>query len=167
MVFVDETWVKTNMARTHGRALRGTRLHARVPHGHWETLTFIGALRHDGIYAPAVIDGPINGCIFTAWVEQFLVPTLTPGDVVVLDNLGSHKGKQAREAIEAAGARLEFLPPYSPDLNPIEMLFSRLKAQMRKAAERTVEDVWLRVGVLLDTFTPNQCANYVRKYKRD
>jgi transposase len=138
LVFVDETWAKTNMLRTHGRCRRGERLRAKAPHGHWKTLTFIAALRHDRIEAPCVLDGPINGNSFTAWVEQFLVPTLKPGDIVILDNLGSHKGKAVRKAIRAAGARLLFLPPYSPDLNPIEQVFAKLKTLLRKAAERTV-----------------------------
>jgi len=118
LVFVDETWAKTNMTRTHGRAPRGQRLVARVPHARWTTMTFLAALRADGITAPCVIDGPINGCLFLAWVQQFLVPTLRPGDIVVLDNLGSHKGQAVRRAIRAAGAHLLFLPPYSPDRIP-------------------------------------------------
>jgi transposase len=160
LVFVDETWAKTNMVRTHGRCRRGERLHAKAPHGHWKTLTFIAALRHDQIEAPCVLDGPINGVSFTAWVEQFLVPTLKPGDIVILDNLGSHKGEAVRKAIRAAGARLLFLPPYSPDLNPIEQVFAKLKTLLRKAAERTVEAVWKCIGALLDRFTPDECANY-------
>jgi transposase len=161
LVFVDETWAKTNMLRTHGRCRRGERLRAKAPHGHWKTLTFIAALRHDRIEAPCVLDGPINGNSFTAWVEQFLVPTLKPGDIVILDNLGSHKGKAVRKAIRAAGARLLFLPPYSPDLNPIEQVFAKLKTLLRKAAERTVEATWKRIGSLLDRFTPAECANYL------
>lgn len=161
MVFVDETWTKTNMTRTHGRAPRGERLVARVPHGKWKTLTFLAALRSDRIDAPCTVDGPINGTIFHAWVEQFLAPTLRPGDVVVLDNLGSHKGQAVRDAIHAAGARVAFLPPYSPDLNPIEQVFSKLKHMMRKAAERTVEDTWRRAGTLLGEFNPAECARYL------
>lgn len=161
LVFVDETWAKTNMLRTHGRCRRGERLRAKAPHGHWKTMTFIAALRHDRIDAPCVIDGPINGISFTAWVEQFLVPTLKPGDIVILDNLGSHKGEAARRAIRAAGARLLFLPPYSPDLNPIEQVFAKLKTLLRKAAERTVEATWRRIGALLDCFTATECANYI------
>ena len=122
LVFIDETWAKTNMTRTHGRARRGERLVAKVPHGRWHTLTFLAALRSDRIDAPCVIDGPINGESFLAYVEQMLVPTLKPGDIVIIDNLGSHKGKAVRRAIRAAGAKLFFLPPYSPDLNPIEQL---------------------------------------------
>jgi len=162
LVFIDETWAKTNMARTHGRCRKGERLHAKVPFGHWKTLTFLAALRHDRIDAPAVIDGPINGKSFLAYVEQFLIPTLRPGDIVVLDNLGSHKGEQVRKAIRAAGARMLFLPPYSPDLNPIEQVFAKLKTLLRKAAERSVEATWRRIGSLLDAFSPQECANYFK-----
>jgi len=150
LVFLDETWAKTNMGPLRGWAPRGQRLRGRVPFGHWRTLTFIAALRHDRIDAPCVLDGPINGQSFLAYVRQFLVPTLTPGDVVVMDNLGSHKGKAVRAAIRAAGAHLLFLPPYSPDLNPIEQVFAKLKHLARKAAERTVETTWRRIGSLLD-----------------
>ncbi|HKR90377.1 MAG TPA: IS630 family transposase [Phenylobacterium sp.] len=161
LVFVDETWAKTNMTRTHGRCARGQRLVDKVPHGHWKTLTFLAALRHDRIDAPFVLDGPINGDYFRAWVEQCLVPTLAPGDVVILDNLGSHKGKAVRRALRKAKAHLIFLPPYSPDLNPIEQVFAKLKTLLRKAAERTVEATWRRIGQLLDHFTPAECANYL------
>ncbi len=160
LVFIDETWAKTNMTRTHGRAPRGHRLVAKVPHGRWRTLTFLAALRHDRIDAPCVIDGPINGESFLAYVEQVLTPALKPGDIVVIDNLGSHKGKAVRRAIRAAGAKLFFLPPYSPDLNPIEQVFAKLKTLLRKAAERTVEATWKRIGALLECFTPQECANY-------
>ena len=149
------------MTRTHGRCLRGQRLVAKVPHGKWRTLTFLAALRHDRIDAPCVIDGPINGQSFLAWVEQFLIPTLSPGDVVIMDNLGSHKGTAVRSAIRAAGAKLLFLPPYSPDLNPIEQVFAKLKTLLRKANERTVEATWKRIGQLLDCFSPAECANYL------
>jgi transposase len=149
------------MTRTHGRCLRGHRLNAKVPHGRWRTLTFIAALRHDRIDAPCVIDGPINGQSFLAWVEQFLVPTLAPGDIVIMDNLGSHKSHAVRRAIRAAGARLFFLPPYSPDLNPIEQVFAKLKTLLRKADERSTEAVWRRIGSLLDAFSPAECANYI------
>ena len=149
------------MTRTHGRCLRGQRLNAKVPHGRWHTLTFIAALRHDRIDAPCVIDGPINGQSFLAWVEQFLVPTLTPGDVVIMDNLGSHKSQAVRRAIRAAGARLLFLPPYSPDLNPIEQVFAKLKTLLRKADERSTEAVWRRIGSLLGAFSAAECANYI------
>jgi transposase len=161
LVFIDETWAKTNMTRTHGRCLRGQRLNAKVPHGRWRTLTFIAALRHDRIDAPCVIDGPINGQSFLAWIEQFLVPTLTAGDVVIMDNLGSHKSQAVRRAIRTAGARLLFLPPYSPDLNPIEQVFAKLKTLLRKADERSTEAVWRRIGSLLDAFSPAECANYI------
>jgi transposase len=133
-----------------------------VPHGHWHTMTFLAALRVDRMDAPCVFDGPINGRRFTAYVEQFLVPTLTPGDVVIMDNLGSHKGDAVRRAIRAAGAHLLFLPPYSPDLNPIEQLFAKLKTLLRKAEERTVTALWQCVGQLLDTFAPAECANYLK-----
>jgi transposase len=139
LIFIDETWAKTNMTRQRGWAPRGSKLLAKIPQGHWRTLTFLAALRHDGIEAPCVIDGPINGESFLAYVEQLLVPTLKPGDIVIIDNLGSHKGKAVRRAIRAAGAKLFFLPPYSPDLNPIEQVFAKLKLLLRKAAERTVE----------------------------
>jgi transposase len=139
LVFLDETWAKTNMTPTHGRCRRGERLIARVPFGHWKTSTFLAALRWDGVSAPAVFDGPINGRSFTAYVEQVLVPTLRPGDIVVLDNLGSHKGKAARAAIERAGAELRFLPPYSPDLNPIEQVFAKLKTLLRRSESRSTK----------------------------
>jgi transposase len=150
------------MTRTHGRAPRGQRLVARVPHAHWTTMTFLAALRVDRIDAPCVIDGPINGTIFRIWVEQFLLPTLRPGDLVVLDNLGSHKGEAVRRAIRAAGAHLLFLPPYSPDLNPIEMMFAKLKALLRKADERSIAAVWNRIGTLLGEFSPGEFAAYFR-----
>ncbi len=161
LVFIDETWVKTNMTRTHGRCARGKRLVAKVPHGHWRTLTFLAALRSDRIDAPCVIDGPINGRSFLAYVEQFLVPTLKPGDIVIMDNLGSHKRQAIRAALTAVGAKLFFLPPYSPDLNPIEQVFAKLKTLLRKAGERSITATWQRVGSLLEHFTPNECANYL------
>jgi len=150
------------MGPLRGWGLRGQRLAAHVPQGHWKTLTFVAALRVDRINAPWVIDGPINGELFTLYVEKVLVPTLAPGDVVILDNLGSHKGKAARRAIRAAGAHLLFLPPYSPDLNPIEQLFAKLKHLLRNAQPRTVEATWRKVGDLLDLFSPTECANYLR-----
>jgi len=162
LVFIDETWAKTNMTRTHGRSRVGARLVAKVPHGKWRTLTFLAALRHDRIDAPCVLDGPINGASFLAYVRQFLVPTLTPGDVVIMDNLGSHKGQAVRRAIRAAGAHLLFVPPYSPDLNPIEQVFAKLKTLLRKADERSITTVWQRIGSLLDRFPPAECANYLR-----
>lgn len=150
------------MTRLYGRSPRGQRLRATAPHGHWQTLTFLAALRHDRITAPCVFDGPINAQRFTAWVEQFLVPTLKPRDLVIMDNLGSHKGKAVRAAIRAAGAHLVFLPPYSPDLNPIEQVFSKLKTLLRKAAKRTIEETWKCVGECLDRFTSNECSNYIQ-----
>jgi len=160
-VFIDETWAKTNMTPTHGRCRRGQRLIARVPFGHWKTSTFLAALRWDGVSAPAVFDGPINANSFTAYVEQVLAPTLQPGDIVVLDNLGSHKGKAARAAIERAGAELRFLPPYSPDLNPIEQVFAKLKTLLRRAAPRNRQALWRRIGTLLDSFPAPECQNYI------
>jgi len=148
------------MVRPYGRAPRGQRLVASVPHGHWKTSTFLAALRHDAITAPCVIDGPINGATFQAYVEQFLVPTLVAGDVVVMDNLGSHKGAAVRTAIEAVGAHLLYLPPYSPDLNPIEQVFAKLKALLRKTAARSIDTLWDAVGLLLQRFQPDECANY-------
>lgn len=162
LVFIDETWAKTNMAPLRGWAPKGQRLIGRAPHGHWRTMTFIAALRHDRIDAPFVLDGPVNGAAFRAYVEQVLVPTLAPGDVVVMDNLGSHKGAAVRAAIRAAGAHLLFLPAYSPDLNPIEQVFSKLKHLLRNAAERTMEATWKRIGQLLDCFSPDECANYLK-----
>lgn len=150
------------MTRTHGWSPRGQRLIAKAPHGRWRTLTFLAALRIDRIDAPCVIDGPINGQSFFAYVEQILVPTLRSGDIVIIDNLGSHKAKRTRQAIRAVGAKLLFLPPYSPDLNPIEQVFAKLKTLLRKAEERTVEATWRRIGELLDHFTPKECANYIR-----
>jgi transposase len=161
LVFIDETWAKTNMAPTHGRCRRGERLVARVPFGHWQTSTFLAALRWDGVVAPAVFDGPINGRSFTAYVEQVLVPALRPGDIVVLDNLGSHKGNAVRNAIENAGAGLRFLPPYSPDLNPIEQVFAKLKALLRRAAPRNRYALWNSIGTLLDRFPADECRNYI------
>ena len=159
-MFIDETWVKTNMPRRHGRCSRGARLVAKVPHGRWRTLTILAALRHDRITAPCVIDGPINGTSFRAYIEQFLVPSLSPGDVVVMDNLGSHKGKAVRRLIRSAGAKLFFLPRYSPDLNPIEQVFAKLKTLLRKTDPRTIEATWRGLGSLLDRFTSQECANY-------
>ncbi len=150
------------MARTHGRCLRGERLRMGVPHGHWKTSTFVAGLTLRGMIAPLVLDGPINREIFDAYVTQILVPELRPGDIVVMDNLGSHKGEQSRVAIESAGARLLFLPPYSPDFNPIEKAFSKLKAYLRKAAERTLDGLWSAIGRIIDTFTPMECLNYFR-----
>ena len=160
LVFIDETWASTNMARTHGRAPRGHRLRAPVPFGHWKTTTFVGGLRRSGLVAPMVLDGPISRDAFEAYVEQVLVPDLRPGDIVIMDNLSSHKGPRVRALIEHAGAALRFLPPYSPDFNPIAKAFSKLKARLRKAAERTVDALWTAIGRLIDLFTPRECDNY-------
>ena len=160
-MFIDETWATTNLTRLRGRSPRGRRLRAAVPHGHWKTSTFVAGLRKDGIVAPFVIDRAINGDIFRAYVEQVLVPTLRPGDIVIMDNLGSHKVTGVREAIEARGAALLYLPPYSPDLNPIEQAFAKLKQLLRSAAERTVEGLWTAIGQLLDRFSPTECRNYL------
>ena len=162
LVFIDETWAKTNMTRTRGRSLRGTRLLARVPHGHWKTTTFLAALRTSGLTAPLVVDGAINGAIFLAYVEQHLVPTLKPGDIVVMDNLSAHKVAGVQSAIEAVGARVLYLPPYSPDLNPIETVFSKFKWLLRSAAERTVDALWAACGRLIDEFTESECRNHIR-----
>jgi transposase len=161
LVFIDETGAKTNMTRTRGRCARSQRLVAKVPHGRWKTLSFIGALRCDRMTAPCVVDGAVNARNFLAYVRQVLVPTLRPGDVVIMDNLRSHKGKAIRAAIRGAGAKLFFLPPYSPDLNPIEQVFAKLKALLRKACERTVEATWKKIGELLDAFTAEECSNYL------
>jgi transposase len=160
LVFVDETGATTKMARLRGRAPKGDRCRAAVPHGHWKTTTFVAGLRLTGMTAPMVLDGPMNGPAFLAYVEQVLVPTLRPGDIVIMDNLASHKSAAVRKAVEAAAASLLLLPPYSPDLNPIENAFAKLKALLRKAAERTVDGLWRRIGLLLDAFTPQECANY-------
>ena len=158
LVFIDETW--TNMASLRGWAPRGQRLKAKVPHGRWKTMTFLAALRHDRLEAPWLIDGPINGERFRLYVEKVLVPTLKPGDIVILDNLGSHRGKAVRRAIRSAGAKLIFLPKYSPDLNPIEMLFSKLKHLLRKAAERNANTVCKAIGQILNSLTARECTNY-------
>ena len=162
LVFLDETGVNTKMVRLHGRAPRGRRLNAAAPFGHWKTSTFIAGLRHDGLVAPMVLDGPMNAKAFHAYIEQVLAPTLKPGDIVVMDNLPAHKTPAVRAAIRAAGAQPFFLPPYSPDLNPIEMVFAKLKGLLRKAQERTVERLWKRIGELLDRFSPKECANYLK-----
>jgi transposase len=160
LVFIDETWATTNMTRLRGRCPRGERLVAAVPHGHWKTSTFVAALRTTGLTAPLVLDGAMNGEAFHAYVEQILVPTLAPGDIVIMDNLGSHKVAGVRDAIEACGASLLYLPPYSPDLNPIEQSFSKLKALARKEAARTREGLWNAIGRFLPRFTPQECRNY-------
>lgn len=160
LVFIDETWASTNMARRHGRCRRGERLRSGVPHGHWKTTTLVAGLRRTGMVAPMVLDGPINRDAFIAYVHQVLVPGLSPGDIVIMDNLSSHKAPAARDAIEAAGATLLFLPPYSPDFNPIEQAFSKLKAHLRKAAERTIHSLWDAIDRILDLYSPQECANY-------
>jgi transposase len=161
-VFLDETSTATNMARRYGRCPASERLVAAVPHGHWYATTFIAGLRQSGITAPLVLDGPMTGAAFRAYVEQFLAPTLAPGDVVVLDNLAAHKVAGVAEAIAAVGATLLYLPAYSPDLNPIEQLFAKLKALLRKAAARTKEALWSAIGKLIATVPASECANYLR-----
>jgi transposase len=160
-VFLDETGLNTKMTRLYGRAPRGERLVAAVPHGHWRTTTFIAGLRQSGVIAPLVLDGPMTGAAFRAYVEQALVPALQPGDVVVMDNLAAHKVAGIEEAIALAGASLLYLPPYSPDLNPIEQLIAQLKALLRKAAARSKEALWATAGQLLDLILPSQCRNYL------
>jgi transposase len=162
LVFIDETWTKTNMTPLRGWAPCGMRLVTKVPHGHWNTTTFLAALRHDRIEAPWLLEGPINGESFAIYVEKVLLPTLRPGDIVIMDNLGSHKGKIIRRMIRSIGAKLLFLPKYSPDLNPIEQVFAKLKHLLRKAAARTVETVCAAIGELLGTFTKDECANYFK-----
>ena len=162
LVFLDETGASTKMTRRYGRALHGRRLIAKVPHGHWKTTTFVGALRATGMTAPLVVDGPMNGDTFLAYVQQHLTPTLRKGDVVIMDNLSSHKRQGVREAIESAGAELFYLPPYSPDLNPIELAFSKLKSMLCTAATRTVDELETTIGELIQRFTPQECNNYFR-----
>jgi transposase len=162
LVFLDETWAKTNMTRPAGRSPCGQRLISSVPYGHWKTTTFLAALRVDGLTAPLVIDGAINGELFLAYVRQELAPTLRPGDILVMDNLSAHKVAGVRAAVEAAGASVVYLPPYSPDFNPIELVFAKLKRKVRSAAERTVEGLWTLLGQLTDAFSPNECRNYFR-----
>jgi transposase len=161
-VFVDETWASTAMARRTGRSPRGEPLVMPVPHGHWKTTTFVAALRATGLVAPTVIDGAMTGDLFVAYVEQQLVPALRAGDVVVMDNLSSHKRAGVRAAIEAAGAYLVYLPAYSPDLNPIELAFAKLKRLLRSAGERTVDGLWSFLGRALDAFAPTECRSYLR-----
>ena len=160
LVFIDETWTKTNMAPLRGWAPCGQRLPGKAPHGRWKTMTFLAALRHDRVDAPWLIDGPIDGQSFLQYVEQVLVPTLKPGDIVIVDNLGSHKSKTVRHAIRAAGAKLFFLPKYSPDLNPIEQFFAKFKHWLRKAAQRTTDAVYDAIAPILETVSPTECANY-------
>jgi transposase len=160
LVFIDETWASTNMARRYGRAPIGERLVDAVPYGHWQTTTLVAALRMDGLTAPMVIDGAMNGDLFVAYVEQVLGPTLRSGDVVVLDNLSSHKRSEVRTLLEGAGCRLVYLPPYSPDFNPIELAFAKLKALLRKVRQRTRDDLWDFLGQAMDAFAPDECENY-------
>jgi len=160
LVFIDETWTKTNMAPLRGWGPRNKRLRAKVPHGHWKTMTFLAALRCDRIDAPWLLDGPINGESFKTYIERVLLPTLKAGDVVIIDNLGSHKGEAIRSLIRSVGARLLFLPPYSPDLNPIEQVFSKLKHLLRTAGPRTYEATSDCIGKLLKSFSGQECANY-------
>jgi transposase len=161
LVFLDETGASTNMARRTGWASRGERLVSAVPHGHWKTTTFVAALRQDGLVAPLVIDGPMNGATFLAYIRHVLVPTLRPGQIVMLDNLSSHKVAGVRQAVEATGAALVPLPAYSPDLNPIEQAFAKLKNRLRRMARRTIEGLWNGIGQALEDFTPAECANYI------
>ena len=160
LVFIDETWASTNMTRSHGRAPKGCRCVGSAPLGNWQTTTFIAGLRHHQLTAPMVVDGPMDGELFLAWVEQFLCPTLLHGDIVILDNLSSHKVDGVQEAIAVAGAAVLYLPPYSPDLNPIEKFFSKLKTLLRKAAKRSTEELWDQIGQLLLTVSASECANY-------
>ncbi|MGY4303071.1 transposase [Bradyrhizobium sp. USDA 4369] len=162
LVFIDETWTRTDMAPLRGWSPRGSRLTAKVPHGRWKTMTFLAALRHDRIDAPWFIEGPINGESFRTYVEHVLLPTLHPGDIVILDNLGSHKSKAVRQLIRSVGARIFFLPKYSPDLNPIEQVFAKLKHLLRKAAARTVDTVCAAIAGALDAFSAEECANYLK-----
>lgn len=161
LVFIDETGTATNMARLRGRARRGCRVTGRVPWGHWKIVTFVAGLRHDAITAPFVIDRAMTSAIFIEYVRQCLVPTLSPGDIVVMDNLQPHKNATVRQLIEAAGAELRFLPAYSPDLNPIEQAFAKLKAHLRKAQARSIEALWRRIGTTIDCFQPRECANFL------
>ena len=160
LVFIDETWASTAMTRRRGRAPIGERLRMGVPQGHWKTTTFVAGLRHNGLIAPFVLDGPINRCAFEVYVERVLMPELRAGDIVVMDNLSSDKGVKVQELIKAAGATVLYLPPYSPDFNPIEQVFAKLKALLRKAEERTIEGLWSMIGSLLDRFTPCECQRY-------
>ncbi len=162
LVFIDETWIKTNMAPIRGWGRKGERLLGFAPDGRWRTLTFLAALRTEALTAPCVIDRPINGGIFRAYIEQFLLPTLKPGDVVILDNLGSHRSQAVRAAIRAAGAKLAFLPPYSPDLNPIEQVFAKVKHWMRMAQARAIEAIHDNIASLVTAISQDECASYIR-----
>jgi transposase len=160
LIFIDETAATTKMARRYGRSPRGERCRAAVPHGHWKTTTFTAGLRVDGLAAPMILEGPMDGEAFRAYVAGILVPELVPGDIVILDNLPAHRVAGVREAIETAGARLLYLPPYSPDFNPIELALAKFKALLRAAATRTIPDLWQAIETALDAFTPQECANY-------
>jgi transposase len=160
LIFIDETWTSTNMVRSRGRSPRGRRCVGSAPHGHWKTTTFVGGLRQDGLIAPMVTDGPMDGAMFLAYTRQMLAPALQPGDIVILDNLSSHKVRGVKQAVLAAGATLLYLPPYSPDFNPIEKFFSKLKALLRKAGARTVSTLWDEIGTLRGALTKEECANY-------
>jgi len=162
LVFLDESGVATDMIRRYGRSLRGRRVHDHTPHQHWQTSTFVAALRVGGLTAPGLLDGPMDGDSFLAYLDQVLVPTLRGGDLVVMDNLAAHKVEGVRERIEATGARLWYLPPYSPDFNPIELWFAKLKALLRAARRRSVEELWTTVGECLRLFTATECRNYFR-----
>jgi transposase len=162
LIFIDETGLSTRMTRLRGRCARGQRLRSGIPHGHWLVTTFVAGLRVSGMSAPMLLDGPMTRDWFLAYVEQVLAPTLTAGDVVILDNLPAHKGTAIQAAIEAHGARLQFLPPYSPDFNPIEMAFAKLKAHLRRIGARTIEEFWKAVGSICDFYTPHDCWNYLR-----
>ena len=160
LVFIDETWAATNMTRSYGRSPKGCRCVDSAPLGDWQTTTFVAALRRHQLTAPMVVDGPMDGELFLAWIEQFLCPTLQPGDIVILDNLSSHKVEGVQQAVALAGARVLYLPPYSPDLNPIEKFFAKLKALLRQAATRTVESLWEKISQVLNTLSSTECAHY-------
>ncbi len=160
LVFIDETGAATNLARKGGRCRRGQRLRVGVPHGHYKTVTLVAGIRLRGLVAQKVFDRPINAALFEDWVETCLVPTLSKGDIVVMDNLSAHKGPRVEEIIKAAGAELRYLPPYSPDMNPIEKAFSKLKAYLRKIAERTVAGLMRALEACAEIFKPAECANY-------
>jgi len=160
LVFIDETGASTKMSRLYGRSLKGERCRASIPHGHWKTTTFTGALRIGGMTAPFVLDGAMDGTAFLAYIRQVLVPTLSPGDIIIMDNLPAHKVAGVREAIEAAGAELRYLPPYSPDFNPIEKAFAKLKAHLRKAAKTTISELWDVIADAIKAFSSQECSNY-------
>jgi len=160
LVFLDETSAATDMTRLHGRSPVGTRCHTHVPGGHWKTTTFVGALRPDGLTAPFLLDGPMDGDAFLVYVREILMPTLAAGDIVVMDHLPSHKVDGVQELLEATGATVQYLPPYSPDFNPIEQAFSKLKALLRKTAARSIEALWNAIGRIVNAFSAEECKNY-------